>query len=75
MSIYGKLLVPDHALDPVHIFVDTCIDARYLAATWPTTCHTNYRIWDGFFSLHLHWSARVTLKITEKNIITLTVPA
>jgi len=77
MSTYGKLLVPDHVLDPVHIFVDTCIDARCPAAThrWPKTCHTHYRICDGFFRLHLQGSTRVTLKIGEKNITTLTVPA
>jgi len=77
MSTYGKLLVPDHALYPVQIFVDTCIDARCLAAThrWPKTCHIHYRKCGVFCIPHLQRSTRVTLKIREKNIITLTVPA
>jgi len=76
MSTYGKLLVPDLALYPFRIFVDTCINARCCAAThtWPKTCHTHYRICGDFCSPHLQGSARVTLKIGEKNIITLTIP-
>jgi len=78
MNVYIRQgAIPDHALYPVHIFVDTCIDARCQASTnrWPKTCHTDNRICGDFCSLYLQGSTRVTLKNGEKNIISLTVPA
>ena len=77
VSTYDNLLVPDHALYPVHIFADTCIDARCRATTQsrPKACHTHYRICSGICSPHLQGSTRVTLKIRENNIISLTTPA
>jgi len=77
MSTYGKLLVPDHALYPVHIFVDTYIDVGYCAATqrWPKTIKTYYIKCSGFCSPHLQGCTRINLKIREKNVTTLTVAA
>jgi hypothetical protein len=70
MSTYDKLNVLYHALNPVHVFSEKCVDVwcRSSMHIWSIACHTHCRKRGCFCSLNLQRSTRVTLKIKEKNI-------